>query len=220
MDAAQAFIETGFWFLKRNDERYKKQRPYTFKFPPNNGCPMCNLEHEKVDGIRVEDMRRREQEFQLKRVPDCIDEFRFESATPLYPISDGSSYGYDQPTTVCLNANSFWKPLGGPTNNWPLVLCDSSLIGRRKDLAIANLLYPNLATENSIMYYRDSLRFCFLSEHQPNEIIVLKQMDSLETAFPDNFTVCVPHVSGYSLLAPESEQPRESIDGRVMVFYD
>lgn len=79
---------------------------------------------------------------------------------------------------------SFWKPLRGPVNDWPLVLCDSSLIDVRKDLAVADLLYPDLATENQVMYYRDGLKWYYLSDHEPSEIIVFKQMDSLNSACP------------------------------------
>ncbi|KAK3373518.1 putative CmcJ-like methyltransferase [Lasiosphaeria ovina] len=275
-------IQCNFYFLKRNDELYNVQRPYAFKFPPNNGCPMSNLVHHRVDGITVEDMRGRKKDFQFEKngfaVLDVdtgleyddhfdpakaqgyfsmmegvlkehlgasrVDVFRhgIRKRHPLYPVSDGSTYEYDQPTTVVhIDATlkgtkdeirwkygeeagellkkrfqwiNFWKPLRGPTNDWPLCVCDSSTIDRHMDLEISDLLYPDRATENSIMYYRDGLKFYFLSDHQPDEVIVFKQMDSLASACPG-----VPHVSSYSPLVAEDEKPRESIEGRALVFY-
>ncbi|EEQ34347.1 conserved hypothetical protein [Microsporum canis CBS 113480] len=210
-------VQASLFFLTP-DELHKQQRPYTFKFPPNNGCPQSNMVHQKIDGITVEDMRGREEQFQLERNGFTVLKIRKRS--PMYPISDGTTkvlldFYISQTTMLIVVAGSFWKPLRGPLNDWPLVLCDSSLIDVRKDLAIADLLYPNLATENSILYYRDGLKWYYLSDHDPNEIIVFKQMDSLRSACPG-----VPHASFWNSLASEQEPPRESIEGRAMVFYD
>ncbi|CDM33543.1 unnamed protein product [Penicillium roqueforti FM164] len=50
-------------------------------------------------------------------------------------------------------AGSLWKPLKGPVNDWLLIVCNSSsLIDAHKDLAVADLVHPNLATENTILY--------------------------------------------------------------------
>ncbi|KAK3935063.1 hypothetical protein QBC46DRAFT_424225 [Diplogelasinospora grovesii] len=282
MEDATSTVHASLYFLQR-DELHKKQRPYTFKFPPNNGCPKSNLTHEKIDGIPVEDMRGREDQFQLEKNGFTIlkvdtgleydDFFTHEGVNqyfrlmeevlkthlgasrvdlfrhcirkrhPGYPVSDGSTYDYDQPTTVAHVDTShegtideirrqygkeadellqkrfqwinFWKPLRGPANDWPLVLCDSSLINARKDLAVSDLLYPDLATENSLLYHRGGLRWYYLSDHAPDEIIVFKQSDSMRSACPG-----VPHASFCNPLTPKDEPPRQSIEGRVMVFYD
>ncbi|KAH1342226.1 hypothetical protein KXW98_003509 [Aspergillus fumigatus] len=263
MDDPGSTVQASMFFLTP-DELHKQQRPYTFKFPPYNGCPQSNMTHEKINGITVENMRGREDQFQLERNGFTIlkvntgleydDFFQAERVGsmyfvtirkrhPMYPISDGTVYEYDQPTTVAHVDTSregtideirrqygkeadgllkkrfqwinFWKPLRGPVNDWPLVLCDSSLIDVRKDLAVADLLYPDLATENQVMYYRDGLKWYYLSDHEPSEIIVFKQMDSLNSACPG-----VPHASFWNPLASNREPPRESIEGRAMVFYD
>ncbi|KAH3409722.1 hypothetical protein KXV81_006633 [Aspergillus fumigatus] len=282
MDDPGSTVQASMFFLTP-DELHKQQRPYTFKFPPYNGCPQSNMTHEKINGITVENMRGREDQFQLERNgftilkvntgleyddffkqkgvtqylrlmegvlkarlgASRVDVFRYgiRKRHPMYPISDGTVYEYDQPTTVAHVDTSregtideirrqygkeadgllkkrfqwinFWKPLRGPVNDWPLVLCDSSLIDVRKDLAVADLLYPDLATENQVMYYRDGLKWYYLSDHEPSEIIVFKQMDSLNSACPG-----VPHASFWNPLASNGEPPRESIEGRAMVFYD
>lgn len=278
-----SFIESSFVFLRPNEELYTRERPYTFKFPPNNGCPQSNLVHDRIDGIRVENMRGREEEFQFEKngftmlrvdhgltYEDHFNEtkrqeyFRLmelilkkhlgasrvevfrhgiRKRHPQFPISHGNAYEFEQPTTgVHVDTSpegtrgeirrqygaeaddllkkrfqwiNFWKPLRGPTNDWPLILCDSSLINPMKDLEVSDLLYPELATENSIMYYRDGLKFYFLSDHQPDEVLIFKQMDSDNTACPG-----VPHVSGHSPLVTPGEGPRESLEARALVFYD
>ncbi|KAH1419792.1 hypothetical protein KXX35_009247 [Aspergillus fumigatus] len=188
MDDPGSTVQASMFFLTP-DELHKQQRPYTFKFPPYNGCPQSNMTHEKINGITVENMRGREDQFQLER-----------NGFTILKVNTGLD---------------FWKPLRGPVNDWPLVLCDSSLIDVRKDLAVADLLYPDLATENQVMYYRDGLKWYYLSDHEPSEIIVFKQMDSLNSACPG-----VPHASFWNPLASNREPPRESIEGRAMVFYD
>ncbi|KAK0615125.1 putative CmcJ-like methyltransferase, partial [Bombardia bombarda] len=222
-------IESGFYFLERNDTLYSTERPYTFKFPPSNGFPMSNLKHDKVNGIRIDNVRGREDEFQIEKqgftvlkidnelqYKDSINESDPEVMAYLkkmegvlkehlkasrVQVFHGTVYQFDQPTTAVHIRRqfgdeadallrkryqwiNFWKPLRGPVNDWPLVLCDSSLVDPRRDLEIADLLYPNLATENSYMYYRPGLKWYFLSDHSPDEVLVFKQMDSLKGACP------------------------------------
>ncbi|KAJ5406076.1 CmcJ-like methyltransferase [Penicillium sp. CMV-2018d] len=220
-----------------------------------------------VDGICVEDMRGRENDFQIERngftilnintrleYHDFFDNKKvlqyfnlmeeIRKRHPAYPISDGSMYDYDQPTTVAHVDTSregtmdeirrqygkeadnllkkrfqwinFWKPIRGPVNDWPLALCDSSFIDVAKDLAVSDLLYPDLATENSLLYYREGLKWYYLRDHTPNEILVFKQMDSLTSSCPAG----VPHASFWNPYASKKEPPRESIEGRALVFYD
>ncbi|EAL85031.1 putative CmcJ-like methyltransferase [Aspergillus fumigatus Af293] len=223
MDDPGSTVQASMFFLTP-DELHKQQRPYTFKFPPYNGCPQSNMTHEKINGITVENMRGREDQFQLERNGFTIlkvntgleydDFFKQKGVTQYLRLmegvlkarlgANGTVYEYDQPTTVAhvdeirrqygkeadgllkkrFQWINFWKPLRGPVNDWPLVLCDSSLIDVRKDLAVADLLYPDLATENQVMYYRDGLKWYYLSDHEPSEIIVFKQMDSLNSACP------------------------------------
>ncbi|KAM0096039.1 hypothetical protein ACP6JD_000529 [Aspergillus fumigatus] len=66
MDDPGSTVQASMFFLTP-DELHKQQRPYTFKFPPYNGCPQSNMTHEKINGITVENMRGREDQFQLER---------------------------------------------------------------------------------------------------------------------------------------------------------
>lgn len=66
LDASPSNFEGSLIFLRR-DDLYKFEKPYTFKFPPKNGCPQGNLANVKVDGIVIENIRGREEQFQLER---------------------------------------------------------------------------------------------------------------------------------------------------------
>ena len=74
---------------------------------------------------------------------------------------------------------SIWKPLKGPLSDWPLTFCDASTIQKDMDLEPADLLYPNLATENFQVYHRAEQKWYYLSNQTPGELIVFKQADSL-----------------------------------------
>lgn len=74
---------------------------------------------------------------------------------------------------------SIWKPLKGPLSDWPLTFCDASTIQKDMDLEPADLLYPNLATENFQVYHRSEQKWYYLSNQTPWELIVFKQADSL-----------------------------------------
>lgn len=275
-------IHTGLYFLKR-DDLHKTEKPYAFKFPMKDGFRQSNMQHERIEGIPVTDMRGFERSFTIEsngftvfKVDSGLNYEDFPGASkvspyfrkmetllkshlgasrvevfrhcirkrhPAYPVSTGETYVYDQPTTVVhidttpegtneevrrqigeeadflLNKRhqwiNFWKPLRGPANDWPLLLCDASTVDRKRDLTGSDLLYPDLATENSQVYYKPGFKWYYLSSHQTNEVIVFKQSDSLESACPG-----VPHCAFFNPLAPADEAPRESIEGRALVYYD
>ena len=75
--------------------------------------------------------------------------------------------------------SSIWKPLKGPLNDWPLTFCDASTVQEDVDLEAADLLYPDLATENYQVYHRVEHKWYYLSSQTPSELIVFKQADSL-----------------------------------------
>lgn len=79
---------------------------------------------------------------------------------------------------------SFWKPIRGPTNDWPLLLCDSSTVDPATDLAVADLLYPDHVTENTMVYFSEDYKWYYLSNHNTDEVIIFKQMDSEENSLP------------------------------------
>lgn len=126
---------------------------------------------------------------------------------------------------------SVWKPLKGPLNDWPLTVCDSSTVREETDLEAADLLYTDLATENFQVYHRPAYRWYYISDHRTSEIMVFKQASSLDTSLPGRFAISylieltanerlgVPHCSFDNPMA-QGEDPRESIEVRLLVYYD
>ena len=80
--------------------------------------------------------------------------------------------------------DSIWKPLKGPLNDWPLTFCDASTVQKHADLEAADLLYPDLVTENFQIYHRPGHKWYYLSNQLPSELVVFKQADSLNEMNP------------------------------------
>jgi hypothetical protein len=62
-------------------------------------------------------------------------------------------------------------------NDWPLALCDTSNLARETDFESMDLLYPDLVTENTQVYFDPKYRWWYLSDHDPSELHVFLQAD-------------------------------------------
>ena len=74
-------------------------------------------------------------------------------------------------------------------NDWPLVWCDASAVNEAEDLEPADLLYPDLATENYQVYYSPKYKWYYLSDHTTSEVVVFLQADSSEDGLPGERTI-------------------------------
>lgn len=129
-----------------------------------------------------------------------------------------SSGGYKVPKSgklILFDSLSFWKPLKGPLNDWPLLLCDAATVDKQDDITESDLIYPDHAAENMQVFHRTAYNWYYLSDHKTNEVLVFKQADSLQSSCAP-----VPHCSAHNPLSPDDEAPRESIEVRALVYYD
>lgn len=88
-------------------------------------------------------------------------------------------------------------------------------VDAEKDLEPCDLLYPDLATENFQVYYRDHYKWYYISGQQESEAVIFLQSDNGKGALPG-----VPHCSFNNPNVPAGERPRESIETRLLVIYD
>jgi len=158
-----------------------------------------------------------------------------------FPVSTGKAYEFAQPTSIAhvdatidstvseimaqfgngcheITGRRFlwvnvWRPLRGPCNDWPLCFCDASSV-ESVDAEATDMVYPEYFTENVSLRFNQHHRWYYLSDHQPNEVIIFKQSDSESSAVGG-----VPHCSFLNPKASPSEPPRESIEARALVVY-
>lgn len=158
-----------------------------------------------------------------------------------FPVSTGQDYEFAQPTSIAhvdaslestkmemekqfgdraasLMSRRFqwvnvWKPLRGPVNDWPLCFCDASSV-QPTDLEPTDMVYPDYYTENLSLRFNAAQKWYYISDHQPDEIIVFKQSDSNPKGVAG-----VPHCSFANPLVKAGELPRESVEARALVIY-
>jgi hypothetical protein len=106
-----------------------------------------------------------------------------------------------------------WRPIRGPLRTMPLALCDASSM-RPEDFIACDLFYPGRVGEIYYVAHRDSHRWYYYPDMQPDEVLLLKCFDSnmahggtgAHTAFEH------PHT-------PADALPRESIETRAFAFF-
>ena len=73
---------------------------------------------------------------------------------------------------------STWRPLRGPLYDWPLALCDHRSVDTQSDFETGDNIYPRLESESLLVYHNNHHRWHYLSEMQPDEVLVFKSYDS------------------------------------------
>lgn len=81
------------------------------------------------------------------------------------------------PVIVLPDFISIWKPLRGPVQSWPLALCDLRTLSR-DDVITFDEVYSTAVLQSQQIVYNSSQKWYYVSNQQPNEVIVFKSMDT------------------------------------------
>ncbi|KAM0441229.1 hypothetical protein ACHAPT_000536 [Fusarium lateritium] len=158
-----------------------------------------------------------------------------------FPISNGGIYEHKQPSCMAhvdattgdlerikrelnlANLSSVsklrcqfltaWMPLKGPARDWPLTLCDVRSIDPDSDLEPSDLVDPKEVSETYSVHYAPRQRWCYVKDQMPGEVWIFLQADS-------NGAIGVPHASFQHPEATDKDPLRESIEVRMLVFYE
>jgi hypothetical protein len=76
---------------------------------------------------------------------------------------------------------SAWRPLSGPLYDWPLAVIDATSMDCNRDLIASDNVYPHQVSETYNVFYHPDHRWYYLSQHQPNEVLLFKSFDSRTT---------------------------------------
>lgn len=77
-----------------------------------------------------------------------------------------------------LTSNSIWKPLRGPLRSWPLALCGLRSLSR-EDIITFDEVHSTAVLESQQVIYNPPQKWYYLSNQEPNELIVFKSMDTV-----------------------------------------
>jgi len=125
---------------------------------------------------------------------------------------------------------SFWRPISHPVEDYPLAVCEASSVSQ-DDLLECDHIRKKYIGSTVFLTHKDGYKWRYLSDHRPDEILVMKMFDSdagvarrkysglllLRTGEELTMADC-PHVSFKNPRASENSQPRQSIEVRALVF--
>lgn len=108
-----------------------------------------------------------------------------------------------------------WRPIRGPVENDPLVICGWSTLGD-EDLIAVERRYKDRVGGVYNLAYNPGQRWYFFPRMTTEEVVLLKCYDSLT----DGTARWTAHGSFDNPVAPAGAPPRESIEIRTLYFYD
>ena len=110
---------------------------------------------------------------------------------------------------------NIWRPLSGPVENDPLVVCGWSTL-RDDDLIAVERRYKDRVGGVYNIAYNADQRWTYFPRMTTDEVVLLKCYDSLT----DGTARWTAHGSFDNPNAPADAPPRESIEIRTLYFYD
>ncbi|KAK7687117.1 hypothetical protein QCA50_009620 [Cerrena zonata] len=112
---------------------------------------------------------------------------------------------------------NLWRPISVPAYDWPLALCDFRSIDTKKDLTPVTLRYPDRDGETFGVSYNPNHRWKYVKGMTPDEFVLIKCFDSQTDG---KTALLTPHTAFADPTTPPEAPLRESIELRLLVFYD
>ena len=106
-----------------------------------------------------------------------------------------------------------WRPIGHPVAHKPLAVADWRTLDVEKDLVPVRHIYPDREGSTFGVRHSPNLRWHYLSNQTPDEVILIKCFDS-ET----DRARLTPHTAFLDTTSPKDAPPRQSIEVRALVF--
>lgn len=108
-----------------------------------------------------------------------------------------------------------WRSISGPVFNSPLACCDASTIGEA-DLVASERRALERIGELQLVCWNPAHRWYYYPQMTRSEVLLLKTFDSAS----DGRARCSIHTAFSNPLAPPDAPPRESMESRLLVFFN
>ncbi|KAH9944646.1 hypothetical protein B0H21DRAFT_746472 [Amylocystis lapponica] len=112
---------------------------------------------------------------------------------------------------------NLWRPLTHPALDWPLALCDWRSVDPARDVVPVTLRYPDSEGETFGVRHSRAYRWKYVRGMRPDEFVLIKCYDSQDDGKTSVFT---PHTAFSDPTTPPGAPYRESVELRLLVFYD
>jgi len=107
-----------------------------------------------------------------------------------------------------------WRPIVRPARDWPLAVADARSVAS-DDLIPSELRFEHRTGEIYGLAHNPAQRWFYVSELQPDEVLLLKCWDS-----DTSVARFAPHTGFQDPTTPPNTPPRESIEFRTIAFFD
>lgn len=74
--------------------------------------------------------------------------------------------------------DSVWRPLTGPTYDWPLAVCDYTSLNTSEDLIASDNVYTHTIAETYNVLFQKRHRWYYVNGMCSDEVLVFKAFDS------------------------------------------
>ncbi|CCL99876.1 uncharacterized protein FIBRA_01901 [Fibroporia radiculosa] len=111
---------------------------------------------------------------------------------------------------------NLWRPISHAAYDWPLALCDYRSVDPKVDLVPTTLKYPDREGETMSVRHNPNHQWKYLKGMEPDEFVLIKCFDSKT----DGVAILTPHTAFEDPSTPADAALRESIELRLLVFYD
>ena len=108
-----------------------------------------------------------------------------------------------------------WRPIRGPLLRSPLALCDAQTLSQ-ENLVASDLRYPDRTGETYAVTYNPAQRWYYFPKMERDEVVLIRCFDSAREGAA-RFSA---HGAFDDPQTPEGAPPRESIEVRLLVFFD
>jgi len=112
---------------------------------------------------------------------------------------------------------NLWRPIGYAAIDRPLALCDYSTIDPQTDLVPSTLRYPDREGEIFQVKFNNKHAWKYVKGMTPEEVVLIKCFDSVQDGSIASLT---PHTAFIDPTTPPGAPLRQSIELRLLVFYD
>jgi hypothetical protein len=112
---------------------------------------------------------------------------------------------------------NLWRPISHPASAHPLALCDYTTVNPQTDLIPSTLKYPDRDGETFAVKFNEKHKWYYLKDMTPDEAVLIKCYDSVDDGKTASFT---PHTAFVDPTTPKDAPLRQSIELRLLVFYD
>lgn len=104
-----------------------------------------------------------------------------------------------------------WRPLKGPTDDYPLAVCDYTTINIEEDIRLNDAIRRDLVGEGSLLHYNPAHKWYHFDNQGPEDLLVFRNSDA-QGKRPRCFHAAVAN--------PNATGPlRESVEVRLVAFF-